>query len=171
MSTKRNRVSLIIVILVAIIALLTLPGYFRYFQRIGTGHAFREIAMSENLTWDSMSQTERGPYVHRADAVGLKCAVLMTLGQHIPFCLFILITVGLFTRSISHGFRFFLRFAFFGVWLFGMFFLSLGTEYWGQGTPFPETLGPSFLIYLAVVSVFGIILGIGILYRRSNVPR
>ena len=102
-----------------------------------------------------------------ADAAGLKCAVLMTLGQHIPFYLFILITVGLFTCSISHGFRVFLRCAFFGVWLLGMFFLSLGTECWGQGIPFPESLGPAFLIYLVVVTVFGIVLGIGRLCRRK----
>jgi len=168
MPPRRSPVPLIIVVIVGIIAIITLPPYFRYFERAGTGHALRDIVTSKNLVWGSMTQSQREPYSQRAEAAGQKCAILMTLGQHIPFYLFILITVGLFTRSISHGFRVFLRFAFLGVWLLGMVFLSLGAECWGQAIPFPESLGPAFLLYLVVVSVFGIVLGIGRLCRRKK---
>ncbi|MBW8040914.1 MAG: hypothetical protein FVQ85_13040 [Planctomycetes bacterium] len=170
MVKKSGMVSLIFVIIFVVLAVITLPGLFSYFYRAGVGHAFFEIVQSENLEWDTMSDAERAPYSARAKAEGLKCAVLMVLGQHIPFCLLVLIIIGLLNRFISHGFRCFLRFGFFAVWILGMLFLSFGVGYWGQATPFPESLGPAFFIYLIVAALLGIILGIGRLCRRSKPP-
>ena len=167
MTEKRSHISLIIVILTSLMAAITLPGFFNYYYRAGTGHAFREIVISKNLSWDRMTQSECEPHEKCASAAGLKCAVLMTLGQHIPFYLFILITVGLFSSSISRGFRLFLRFSFFAVWGLGVCFLSLGSECCGLAIPFPESLGPASLIFLAEVAIFGIILAIGKLCHRN----
>ena len=61
----------------------------------------------------------------------------------------------------------FLRFAFFGVWIIGILFLAIGTGYWGQALQLPESLGSAFLIYLAAVIFFGLILGIGKLIQRA----
>jgi len=174
MAKKSGTVCLVLVIVFGVLAVITLPGFLRYFYHLGTGHAFSEIVQSENLQWDTMSDAERAPYSARVEAEGLKCAVLMTLGQYIPFYLFVIITIVLLTRSISHGFRVFLRFAFFAVWILGMLFLSLGIGYWGQAPQFPESLGPASVIYLAVLILFGIILGIGKLIqlatRKQAVP-
>lgn len=167
MAKKSGTISLILVIIVGVLAFITLPGFFRYFYRAGAGHAFREIFDSEQLPWDKMPDAERAPYQARSRAEGFKCAVFMTLGQHIPFYLFMLITIGLLTSSTSRGFRVFLRFAFFGVWIIGMLFLAIGTGYWGQALQLPESLGSAFLIYLAAVIFFGLILGIGKLIRRA----
>lgn len=168
MAKKSGIVSLILAIIFVVLAVIILPGFFSYFYRAGLGHAFGEIVRSENLQWDTMSDAEREPYGARVRAEGLKCAVLMLLGEHIPFYLFVLITIGLLTRSISHGFRVFLRFGFFTVWILGMLFLSFGVGYFGIGPQFPESLGPAFGIYLAVVIFFGIILGIGKQIQRPT---
>lgn len=157
MARKSATVSLVLAIIFCILAVITLPGFFRYFYRAGEGHAFREIVQSENLPWDSMTQAE-----------GLKYALLMTFGQPIPNYLFVLITIGLLTRSIPHGFRVFLRSAFFGIWILGMIFLALGLGYWGQALPFPESLGPAFIIYLVEAMFFGIIIVIGKLIQRGS---
>lgn len=167
MAKKSGTISLILVIIVGVLAFSTLPGFFRYFYRVGAGHAFLEIFDSEQLSWDKMPDAERAPYQARSRAEGFKCAVFMTLGQHIPFYLFMVITIGLLTSSTSQGFRVFLRFAFFGVWIIGMLFLAIGTGYWGQALQLPESLGSAFLIYLAAVIFFGLILGIGKLIRRA----
>lgn len=167
MAKKSGIVSLILAIIFGTLAVITLPGYFLYFYRAGTGHAFHEIYDSGQLAWDKMNNTERAPFLARAKAEGFKCALLMIFGQHIPFFLFILIGIGLFTSSIRRGFRVFLWCAFFGVWILGVFFLAIGTGYWGQALPFPQSLGPAFLIYLAVVAFFGTIFGIGKLIQRA----
>lgn len=167
MAKKSRTISLILVIIVGVLAFITLPGIFGYFCRAGAGHAFLEILESEQLPWDKMTDAERAPYLAQGKAEGFKCAVFMTLGQHVPFCLFMLITIGLLTSSISWGFRVFLRFAFFGVWVIGMLFLAIGMGYWGQALQLPESLGSAFLIYLAVVIFFGLILGIGKLIQRA----
>ncbi len=164
---KRSTASIVLVIIFGVLAVVTLPGFFRYFYRAGAGHAFLEIVQSQNLPWDSMTAAQRAPYQAHGKAEGFKCAMLMTFGQHIPGYLFGFITIGLLTRSISHGFRVFLRFAFFAVWILGMLFLAFGTGYWGQALQFPESLGPAFLIYLVAVIFFGLILGIGKLIQRA----
>jgi hypothetical protein len=169
MVKKSGIISLIIAIFFGVLAVVTLPGFFSYFYRTGTGHAISEIMDSEQLwnQWDKMGDAERAPYKARARAEGVKCALFMTFGQHLPFFLFILISIGLLTSSIPRGFRVFLRCAFFGVWIIGLFFLAIGTGYWGQASSFPYSLGPAFLIYLAVVTFFGVILGIGKLIRPA----
>lgn len=166
MAKKSGIASLILAIIFGVIAIVTLPGLFSYFYRAGAGHAMRDIIESENLQWDSMSNAERVPYLARGKSEGLKCAFLMTLGEHVPLYLLAIITIGLITRSKSRRFRVFLRFAFFSVWVLGMLFLSLGIGYWGQATEFPESLSYVILIYLALLVFFGTILGIGKLIQR-----
>ncbi len=168
---KRSTASIVIVIIFVVLALVTVPGFFWYFYRAGTGHAFREIVQTQNLPWDSMTAAQRAPYLSHGKAEGFKCAMLMTFGQHIPGYLFVFIAIGLLTRSISHGFRVFLRFAFFAVWILGLLFLAFGTGYWGQALQFPESLGPALIIYLAVATFFGIVIGIGKLIQRRSTKK
>lgn len=165
---KSAAISIVLAIIFGVLVVITLPGFFKYFYRAGAGHAIGEILQSENLPWDSMTQAEREPYKLRSGTEGIKCALLMTFGQYIPGYLFVLITIGILTRSISHGFRVFLRFAFFTVWILGMIFLALGTGYWGQALPFPASLGPAFIIYLVAAMFFGIVIGIGKLIQRES---
>lgn len=157
---KKRSVFFVLAAIFVVLAILTLSGFARYFYRAGTGHAFLEFMQSENLPWDSMTDARRAPYLARARAEGFKCAVLMVLGQYIPGCLLVLITIGLLTRSISHTRRVFLRFAFWGVWVLGTFFLALGSGYWGQAIPFPQSLAPAFILYLVAAMLFGFILGL-----------
>jgi hypothetical protein len=168
MVKKSATLSIVLAIIFVVLAVITLPGFFRFFYYAGLGHAYLDIRKAENLPWDNMSEEERAPYKERVVEAGLKCAFLMTFGQHIPGYLFVLVTIGLLTRTISHGFRVFLRFAFFGNWILGMLFLALGLRYYGQALQFPESLGPAFLLYSVVVTFFGIILGIGKLVQRRS---
>ena len=86
---------------------------------------------SANLPWDNMTEIQQAPYQVKCKSDGMKCAILMTLGQHIPMYLFILILIGLLNRTITDRFRIFLRYAFWCVWLLGIVFLALGSGYWG----------------------------------------
>jgi hypothetical protein len=162
---------MILTMIFVVLAAITLPGFSGYFYRAGAGHALFDIIESKNLHWDTLSEADRAVYLARAKPEGLKCAFLMALGQHIPVFLFVLITIWLLTRSISHRFRVFLRFVFFVVWVLGMLLLSFGVGYWGQSPQFPDSLGPVFLIYLALVGFFGMILGIGKLIQRATVKK
>lgn len=168
---KRSTASIVLVIIFGVLAVVTLPGFFWHCYLAGAGHAISEILQSQTLPWDSMTAAQRAPYQAHAKAEGFKCAVLMTFGQHIPGYLFVFITIGLLTRSISHGFRVFLRFAFFAVWILGMVFLAFGTGYCGQALQLPESLGPALIIYLAVATFFGIVIGIGKLIQRRNTKK
>ncbi len=168
MPRNRSVASLILTVIFVVLAVITLPGFFSYFYRAGVGQALFEIVQSENVQWDTLSDAERAAYGARSEAEGLKCAVLMILGEHIPFLLLILITIALLTRSISRGFRRFLRLAFFGVWILGLLFLSFGVGYWGQAPQFPESLSCVLLIYLVVLGLFGMILGIGKLIQATS---
>jgi len=159
-SIKSGRISIKIATVLGILGIITLPGFFRYWQKVGTGHAFRQIYMDEGLRWDSMDEASRAPYVARSKAEGLKCALLMTAGQHIPLFLFILIMVGLLTPSVLGKSRILLYCSFCAIWLLGVLFLSLGIEYWGQAIPFPESLGPALVLYMLVAISLGIILGV-----------
>jgi hypothetical protein len=168
MAKKSGILSLIVAIIFGCLGVISLPGFLTYFYRVGAGHAILEIVESENLQWDRMTEVERAPYLAGGKAEGVKCAVLMALGEHIPLCLFVLIIIGLLTPSIAGGFRVFLRLAFFAVWVGGMLLLSFGVGYLGEAPRFPGSLGPSCLIYLAAAMFFGLILGIGKLIQRAT---
>ncbi len=170
MAVKSGRIGLIVAIVFVVLAIATLPGFFYRNYQLGTGHAYREVITSENITeqkFNSLTEKHWNSYRAAAKAEGLKCAFIMVLGQHIPLFIFILITVGLFTRSISRKFRTFLHKAFFANWIVGMLFLSFGIGYW-QSIKFPESLGPAFIIYSVVVAFFGTVIGIAKLCRRRG---
>lgn len=168
MPKKYVIVPLILSVIFIVLAIVTLPGFFNYFYQLGRGHAFREIVKTENLLWDTMTATERAPYMARSETEGLKCALLMTLGQHVPIYLFVLIIIGLLIPSITRRFKIFLWFSVISVWILGMVCLSIGVGYYGQAHPFPESLGPALLIYFAAAICFGIVLGIGKLIQRIS---
>ncbi len=152
MSVKSGRISLIAAIVFVALAVVILPGSFKSYRGAGTGHEFYRIYKAEGLDWDSMDEAARAPYIVRAKAQGLKYALLMTAGSHVPFFLLILLTIGLLTSSVSPRARRLLRVSFFVVWILGMLFLSFGVGYY-QDIEFPKSLGSVFLIY-AVVGAF-----------------
>lgn len=165
---RSGSLSIVLVIVFSVLAVIMLPGSFIRSYQLGAGFAYMKILESKDMPVDRMPQAEHAHYKAQCLTEGYKCALLMTLGMTLPCYLLILITVGLLTRSISRGFRVFLRFAFLVVWIMGMFFLSLSFRYYGQSLTFPKSLGPAFLIYLVVVTFFGIILGIGKLVQRGS---
>jgi len=171
MSQTRSRISLIIAIVFTALGLITFPGSFRYCYERGTGQAYIEIQISENLPLHQMTYEDLAPYRARAESVGLKCALLTTFGSHFTFILLILITIGLLTHSITHGVRVFLRFAFLGVWIIGMLLFSLGYGYLRKGYTFLENLSSVFIVYILVIAFFGAILGIGKLIQRATVRK
>jgi len=165
-SIKPHRISIAIAIIVAVIAVVMLPGFINKWYRIGTGHAFAEIMDRENVQWNSLSESERTPYRDRAMIEGQKCVAFMVAGQHLPLYLSILIVIGILTPSFSTKFKMPLILGLFTVWLVGMSCLAFGARYWGQSLHFPVSLGSAFLIYLMAGVVFGIIVGIGKLIQR-----
>ena len=159
-------VLIVVIILISTIFLQRITGFYKYFYKVGTGHAFLEIAISNNLSWDKMSESEREPYLSQAKSEGVKCAIFMIFGQFIPLCLFLVLTIMFFKRSITKKHRNTLFFSFVGEWIIGLLFLSIGSSYWGQAIPFPESLGPSLVLYLMGALFFTIIIGIIKLIQR-----
>ena len=168
MAKKLKNIFIVFQVIFGLLAIITLPGFFNYFYRLGAGHAFIEMMDKNKLDWNSLMQEERKPYQDYSDNQGFKCAVFMTIGQHVPMYLFIIITIGLLNRSITNRLRVFLRFAFWGVWLVGATFLAIGSGYWGQAIQFPKSVLPAVLIYLIVAIFCGIILGISKLIQKSK---
>ncbi|MCD4781297.1 MAG: hypothetical protein K8S27_12225 [Candidatus Omnitrophica bacterium] len=165
---KKSEVAFIALItIVVLFAALSLPGFFKYFYQQGAGHAFGEIMDSENPPWNSMTKLERKPYQIRSFAKGRECALFMTLGQHIPMYLFILITVGLLNPFIKSRFRVFLRYSFWVVWILGIVFLAIGSGYWGQALQLPAALLPATMIYTIVAIVCGVVLGVGKFVQKN----
>lgn len=162
----RSIVPIVLTVIIVVLAIATLPGFFQYFYKLGIGHAFGVMADAENPDWNSMTVAQRAPYLAHVKTEGFKCAMLMTFGQHVPGYLFILITIGLLTRSITGTFRVFLRFAFFAVFILGMFCLALRSGYCGQ-PPLPDSLEPAFILYLVAATFFGIVIGTGKLIQRG----
>ncbi len=166
MSNNKSFVFIVLIIGITIVAIITVPGFYKYFYRAGTGHAFGKIAISNNLSWDKMSESERAPYLSQAKSEGVKCATFMILGQFIPLYLFLLLTIMLLKKSITKKYRTTIIFSFFVVWIIGLLFLSIGSSYWGQAIPFPESLGPSIVIYLVVALFFAVVIGVFKLIQR-----
>lgn len=156
----------IFVSIVILLAVITLPGFFRHCFEVGGGHTFANIVKSENLQLGSMTYEQKATYKSRAMTEGFKHAILMTFGQHIPFYLFILIAFGFLTRSISRDFRIFLRVAFWGVWFLGIFFLTLAMRTLFKTNPFYGVFG----IYLIGAIFFGVVIGIGKVIQREKKP-
>ena len=164
---KSSRISLGLAIAATVLAVVSLPGFANQFYRQGTGHEFGEITDSLDLQLERMSESEFAPYLARCKSAGARCAALMTAGLHIPLYFFVLISIGLLTRSVSRRLRVFLRFAFFGVWIFGMLLLAFGVGFWGQAPSFFDAIGPAFVIYLLIAGFFGLIIGIGKMIQRA----
>jgi len=171
MSSKRSIISIALIIIFTLFAIISLPGFYRYFYQAGAGREYLEILSSNSLSWNTMTESERAPYLSRTESVGVKCAIFVILGSYIPLYLLLLITIGLLSKSVKYQHRIYLRFSFIGVWIIGLVFLAIGSGYYGQAIPFPESLGPTFIIYLAILIFFGIIIGIGKLVKHSTITK
>lgn len=167
MSVKSGRISLMIAMLVVVIAIIIIPGSFKFYRYVGTGHEFYKISKAEGLRLDEMDDAALVQYIARAESQGLKYAFFMTSGSHIPFFLITLFTIGLLTTSVSSTFRTVIRLSFFAVWLLGMLFLSLGVGYY-QDIQFPQSLGSVFLIYVVVGAFFIAIIVIVNRFRKRK---
>ncbi|MFC1510144.1 hypothetical protein ACFL49_00600 [Candidatus Omnitrophota bacterium] len=154
---KQKLFYIIIRVAIAFSMVVTLPGFVRYFYQAGAGHSFLEIMESKNLSWDTMTQEDRKPYIKIASLAGWKSAIFMMLGQYLPIYSFIIIILGLLNPSITNEFRKNLLYAFWIVWVFGMFFLAIGSGYWGQALKVPESIVPAFIIYSFVAILSWII--------------
>lgn len=166
---NKKRISFrIALLLIGLLTVVTLPGFYSYFYRAGAGHAFSNIMESRQLPWGDMTTMDRAPFQEQAFAAGRKCALFMTLGEHLPLFLLLLITVGLLNRSIVGQIRARLWIAFWCVWGIGMFFLALGSGFWGPAIPFPRSILPAFIIYFFAAIFYGIVLGVGNLVQKKS---
>lgn len=173
MSGKRGRASLVLMVIFIVLATITLPGFLHYWYRAGAGHYIREQLKDVNI--DGLSDAEHMAVRRSAQLEGIQCALLMLAGQHIPFFLLILITIGILSRTTRPKFRTSLKLAFPLVCLSAVIFLSFGTTYWGMAAPFPESLGPATFIWLLIAVFFGLIIGlfklITVLSRPEEKPQ
>lgn len=154
--------------IVIILAIVTLPGYYDFFYQVGTGRALRESLASQDLPLGSLSAIEMDIYREGAKVEGRKCALLMTLGQHIPIAVLSLLTVGLLANRECPFRRRRLWIAFAATWGLGMLSLSLGAQYWGPAPQFPNSLAPSLVIYLVGGVAFGMVIGLGRLIQSHR---
>jgi len=168
MSSKRSIISIVLIITLTFFAIIRLPSYYRHFYQIGAGREYLEILSSNNLSWDTMTESERAPYLSLTESKGIKCALFVVLGSYIPLYLLLLITIGLLSKSINYRHRIYLRFSFIGVWIIGLVFLAIGSGYYGEAIPFPESLGPAFIIYLIGAMLFGVFIWIIKFIRQKN---
>jgi len=161
---KSGRVSMVLATIIGLLGIITLPGSFRYCYRVGTGHAISRTYDSENLAWDNMSPAERAPYLARWQAEGVKFAILMTFGQHVPVVVLVLVAVGLISKATTMAFKRVLRIAFLGIAAGGVIFLSMGIHL-REGTPVPESMGLAFTFYFGLSAVLWAVIGIGVAVR------
>lgn len=168
MSGKQGKASLVLMIIFILLAIITLPGFLNYWYRAAVGNSiYNQVTMfaqvNPNFDIDIMNDLNhplREQIGNRAKQEGLRCAMFMLAGLHNPFFLLILFTIGILSRSTNPKFRTLLKLAFPLVCLSAGLFLSFGTTYWGTATPFPESLGPAFLIWLAIAGFFCILIGL-----------
>ena len=157
----------IIAVVIFVLTIVTLPGQFRYWYRAGKNQVLDEMHMSQDLRLGSTDEISGAASMAQTKSEGLKCALLMTAGLHIPLFLFMLITNGLLIRFISRNTRTFLRMAFLGNWVGGALLLSLGMGYWSKAISFPESLVPALVIYTVIGMFFLSVLGLVRFYRST----
>jgi len=164
---KENKTLFILLTIIILIFIFTFPNFLNNFYKMGYGHAFSNIMVEKNLSWWEMSEIERQPYIQELNMKGIESATFMTLGQYIPLCLFFLTAIGSITNFLSDNLRKKLSYIFLATWLFGVFFLSLGVQYWGPAPQFPGSLIPVAIIYLFIAAFFGIVIDIGQRIKRK----
>lgn len=170
LTRKVGAPTIVAAVIVTLGSLVTLPGFFRHFRMAGTGHSYAELVMG----YESVQNIPAGVHEQareRAIQDGMKCAILMVVGQHLPITILVLIAVGLISRSTTAEFKRALRVLYIVVSLVGIFFLSLGTSYLGIGLPFPSSLGQSLVIYVGLSVILWIIIGIGVLIRGKQTAK
>ena len=126
-------------VVVLLLSFILLPRTFTYNYNVAVGHSY---ALSLDAGMGRQQARER------AMQDGMKCAVLMVFGQHVPVTLLVLVTVGLVSKSTTSAFKRVLRVSYLAISLTGAFLLALGVSYWGVAVPFPYSIGPCLLIYL-----------------------
>lgn len=168
MLSELSRVTTALIITITILAIISFPSFYKYFYRAGGGHAIREIITKNNISWSSMTEKEREPYISRAKTEGIKSVVFMTFGQYVPLYFFLIMTILVLSNSVSDKIKKTLKLVFVGIWIGGLFFLSIGIGYWGPAIPFPESLLSALIIYIVVTLFFGIIIGAGRLIQRMT---
>lgn len=145
--SKSECIQIVIATIIVVIVIMNLPGFFINNRNAGIGHEFYKIVEAEGINWEEMNETEQAPYLARCKTAGLKYALFMALGTHIAFCLLILITTGLISKSLPKTTKTYLCISFFIVWTFGMIFMAIGNGYIND-IQFPQSLVSVFLVYV-----------------------
>ncbi len=150
--------TIVAVVVVLLLSLISLPGTFSHYRRAGTGYTYRDLRV-RGLVHEQASEP--------AKQEGMKCAILMLLGQHIPISLLVLIAVGLLSKSTTLEFKRALRRLYIVTSGAAIFFFSLGVTYW-TANAFPSSLGPALIIYTAISCVLWSTIGIGVAIRGKQ---
>lgn len=163
-TNKVGAPTIVSITIVILLSFIMLPGVFDFSRKAGMGNSFYESVRGygdvQNIPVEIFQKAKE-----RAMQDGMKHGVFMVLGQHIPATVLILITIGLISKSTTVEFKRMIRKLYIVTCVIGIFFLSLGASYSGQGLPFPSSLGPSTVIYIGVSVVLWTIIGTSFLIR------
>lgn len=161
-TNKAGVPTIVISVIVLLFGLISLPRGYNFYRTVGTGHSYRELRASGAAHDQSRV---------RSGQDGIHCGILMVFGQNIPITMLIIIAVGLISKTTTIQFKRMLRIFYLVVAGFGVIFFSFGSSYWGQALPFPSSLGPALVIYVAISAVLWAIIGIGVLIRGKQTPK
>lgn len=166
--TRPSLATRIILIVVLLAFLVTTPGFVRYWYLQGMGRAvLNEWRVRRPVGPDDVIEGQLAQIRATARPEGVKLALLMLAGQHVPVYLLILITVGILARSTSAKFKRCLIISYAPVCLAGLLWLSFGLAKYGVvASSFREAFGPALIIWIAIAASFGFIIGLVKVLRR-----
>jgi len=147
--------------IVIVVSIIIIPGAINFSRKVGTGHSYAEQVEVYGSLQNIPPQHEK-QIRNKAMLDGLKYALLTAFGQHIPFTILILISVGVVSNSTTQEFKRLLRWVYFLVCLLGTIFLSISTS-WYQNLYFPVALGSSVMIYAALSVLLWTFIGVSLL--------
>jgi len=152
--------TIITAVIVLAISLFTAPGVYNHYRIVTSGLTYDQLLRGGA----SIAQAKE-----LALATGIRSALLMILGQHIPMTIFLLVAVGLVSKSTTAELRRKLRTLYIVVSVIGIPVFALGSSYWAQGNQqFIVQLLIAAAIYLAFSAIVWLLIGIGVAVRGKD---
>ncbi len=152
-------------VVVAAYFLFSLPVVFTKARKAAMGRSYLELVAA------GMDREVARPLAYRE---GTPNAVFGILGMQLPITLLVMIAICLMSRAPTPQFRARLRWIFLCVAVAGCFFASVSKTFFGREFPFPSSLAPTAIVYLAISALLWLLVWIGSVCRRKHklpVPR
>ena len=160
-SGKAGTPTIIIALTILALSAVFFTGSANRYRQIGIGKLYSELATS------GLSNEEASKIALQKER---EITAYYAIGLHVPLTLLLLIAVGLISKSTTQEFKGRIRFIYLVIAAAGIYLYSKGLELWGhgEGSIFPNSLLPSFVIYFAISALIWAAIGIGLFVRRKQ---